>query len=188
MLIGNVVLPKAQGTLRQEEQDEEVWHVGEMDEEETATEKESEEGSSTNNSPLVPRKRIILDDSLDILKKQRGKKRRKKYKHYQKETVASESDSDNEVSNQSDMMATSINFFVKNRIFHKVKFFNSQMDQDDIQRGSVGRAVCKNFNIEESGHHEFWDVWKEHVGQKLNALRNAVSNYMKKAFFGKYRK
>ncbi len=86
---------------------------------------------------------------------------------------------------QNNVFAASINFFVKNKIFPKIKFFNSQTDQDDIGRGSVGRALCNNFGIEPENHQEFWDECKDQVGQKLNALRNAVANYMKKEFFGK---
>lgn len=80
-----------------------------------------------------------------------------------------------------------VNFFLRNKIFPKIKFLNDQDDINSLAKGSIGLAMCKHFEIKEHDRRRFWKHWREKVSTKINQMRNASTNYMRDKFLGEYK-
>ena len=77
-----------------------------------------------------------------------------------------------------------IRIFVKDVIFHKMKFITAK-ELDDTGSMSLCAFVCKHFKIPEKSWDSWWLVNKNTVKLEIDAQRNYRSQEIKKAFLGK---
>ena len=82
-----------------------------------------------------------------------------------------------------------IDYFVKEYLFKKVKFFNNEMMCFSTNVNTICQMVCKALNIGEADRETFWATYCGCVKKAIKVARNDAVAAMKLAFFkGKLRK
>ena len=76
--------------------------------------------------------------------------------------------------------------FVKNDIFHSLKFISSpEMMMFSKDARSLCQFTCTKFNVTKEYQSNFWSMYSKYIPKFLNKKRADVSNALKKHFQGK---
>ena len=78
----------------------------------------------------------------------------------------------------------SIGDFVKEHLFKRLKFYNSEYMVYDTRKNSICQRVCNHLNMAEAGRVSFWSTYSPCVESAIRVARNDAVQAMKNTFFG----
>ena len=78
----------------------------------------------------------------------------------------------------------SIGDFVKEQLFKKLKFYNSDLLVYDTRKNSICQRVCNHLNMAEAGRISFWSTYSPCVELAIRVARNDAVQAKKNSFLG----
>ena len=78
----------------------------------------------------------------------------------------------------------SIGDFVKEQLFKKLKFYNSDLLVYDTRKNSICQRVCNHLNMAEAGRVNFWSTYSPCVESAIRVVRIDAVQAMKNSFLG----
>ena len=77
----------------------------------------------------------------------------------------------------------SIGDFVKEHLFKRLKFYNSDYMVYDTRKNSICQRVCNHLNMAEAGRVSFWSTYSPCVESAIRVARNDTVQAMKTLFW-----
>ena len=78
----------------------------------------------------------------------------------------------------------SIGDFVKEHLFKRLKFYNSELLNYDTKKSSICQKVCNYLNMAEGSRVSFWNTYSLCVENAIRLARNDAVQAMKSSFLG----
>ena len=78
----------------------------------------------------------------------------------------------------------SINDFVKDQLFKRLKFYNLELLIYDTKKSSICQKVCNHLNMAEASRISFWSTFSLCVENAIRVARNDAVQVMKSSFLG----
>ena len=89
-----------------------------------------------------------------------------------------------DVIEERELIKQSINDFVKDQLFKRLKFYNSELLIYDTKKSSICQKVCNHLNMAEAGRISFWSTYSLCVENAIQVTRNDAVQAMKSSFLG----
>jgi hypothetical protein len=74
--------------------------------------------------------------------------------------------------------------FVKEHLFKRLKFYNSELLIYNTKKSSICQKLCNHLNMAEEGRITFWSTYSLCVENAIRVARNDVVQAMKSSFLG----
>ena len=78
----------------------------------------------------------------------------------------------------------SIKVFVKEQLFKRLKFYNSEVMLYSTKKSSICQKVCNHLNMAEEGRVKLWSTYSTCVESAIRVGRNDAIQAMKITFLG----